>query len=163
MPRKVAYQVGYAQAFPRSGTDAVVEYAHADRATYTDQFAELAWFTDGLPNALPVGPDGNEVFARVGQRLSPKLSSFVSFRDRRRVQDNFPAPTDRALDLGLDYHLGASRSVGLQYSDYREDPFTGTVPPNPYGATELPGSFGGADAGQRLRRHILGVSFLQAF
>lgn len=163
VPRKVAYLLGYAQSFPRSGTDAVLEYAHTDRATYTDQFSELAWFTDGLPNAMPVGPNGNEVFLRIGQRLTPKLSSFIALRDRHRVSDTFPAPTDRSVDLGLDYHLGASRSIGLQYSDYREDPFTGTVPPNPYGGPELPGQFGGADAGQYLRRHIIGVSFLQAF
>jgi hypothetical protein len=163
VPRKVAYLVGYAQTFARSGTDAVLEYAHADRATYSDQVPGLAWLTDDLPNAHPIGPNGNEVFLRVGQRITRRVSASVAARDRWRVVDTFPAPTDRALDLGLDYRLSASRSIGLQYEYYREDPFTGTVPANPYGGPELPGQFGGADAGQRLRRHILGVSFLQSF
>lgn len=157
VPRKIGYLLGYAQVFPRSGTDAVLEYAHADRATYTaPAVAELAWFDGDLPQAHPIGPNGKEVFVRLGQRLNPRLHLSVEARDRRRVADDFSAPTSRSLDVGLDYRLGPSRSVGLTLSDYREDPFTGvsniTIPPA-----------GGAAAGERLRRRILALSFLQAF
>lgn len=156
VPRKIGYLLGYGQVFPTSGTDVVLEYAHMDRATYTDQFAELAWFDGDLPQGHPVGPNGREVFVRVGQRLTPKFDLSAEFRDRRRVASDFPAPTSRSLDLGLAYHLSTAQSVGLRYSDYREDAYTGLpdalVPPA-----------GGAGSGQNLRRHIIGLSFLQGF
>ena len=163
VPRKVGYLLGVARTFRQTGTDAVVEFTHTDRAVYTDNYPELAWFNDNLPTGSPVGPNGNEIFGRIGQRLGRRITSFVSYRNRTRSSDDFPAPADRALDLGLDYHLAASRSIGLQYSYYREDPFTGTVPNNPYGGPELPGVFGGAADGERLRRSILGIDFLQSF
>ena len=156
VPRKIGYLLGYGQVFPTSGTDVVLEYAHIDRATYTDQFAELAWFDGDLPQGSPVGPNGREVYARVGQRLTPKLDLSAAFRDRRRVANDFPAPTSRSLDLGLAYHLSAAQSVGLQYSDYREDAYTGLP-------DALVPAAGGAGSGQNLRRHILGLSFLQGF
>ncbi len=77
-------------------------------------------------------------------------------RDRRRVSDDFPAPTDRSVDVNFAYRLHAAQSVGLRFSDYREDPFTGT-------STSLPGVFGGASDGQHLRRRQIALSFLQAF
>ncbi len=67
-PRKIGYLLGYAQVFPRSGTDAAIEYAHTDRAVYSDQERELAWFDDDLPQGHPIGPNGNELFLRLGQR-----------------------------------------------------------------------------------------------
>lgn len=156
VPRKIGYLLGWSQAFPQSGTDAVLEFAHADSTTYSNQQSELAWFSDGLPQGLPSGPNGNEIFIRIGQRIIPRLDGSVEFRDRRRVSDDFPAPNDRSLDLALAYHLSASQSIGLQYADYREDPYTET-------STSIPGQFGGASDGQLLRRHIIGIGFLQAF
>jgi len=158
-PRKIGYLLGYADALARSGTDLVLEFTHTDRELYTrlpPGSLALASFRDDLPLGDPVGPNGNEVFLRLGQRLGPRLDLSVEARDRRRASADFPAVRASALDLALAYHLGASQSVGLAYSQYREDPYPGTVLP--------PGSgTGGADYGEILRRHVLTVSFLQGF
>jgi hypothetical protein len=156
VPRKIGYLVGYAQSFPQTGTDAVLEFAHADRATYSAAHPELAWYSSDLPEGHPVGTNGNEVFVRLGQRFDRRVSGSVEWRDRHRVANDFPAPNVRSLDLSLAYRLDPARSLGLRLSDYREDPFTGA-------SAETPGSFGGAAAGERLRRRIIGLDFLQAF
>ncbi|MDQ2687326.1 MAG: hypothetical protein M3Y28_05610 [Armatimonadota bacterium] len=157
VPRKLGYLLGYAQAFPHSGTDVVVEYAHTDRETYTGYVGpELAWFDGDLPQGHPIGPNGKEVSIRLGQRLTPKFDLSAEFRDRRRTANDFPAPTVRSVDLGLAYHLSASQSVGLRLTDYREDPFTGV-------ANTTVTITGGAGGGESLRRRIIGLSFLQAF
>jgi hypothetical protein len=158
-PRKIGYLLGYADAFARSGTDFVLEFTHTDRELYTrvpPAVPPLASFRDDLPLGHPIGPNGNEVFLRLGQRLAPRLDFSVEARDRRRASADFPAVRASALDLALAYHLGASQSVGLAYSQYREDPSPGAV--------LAPGAgTGGADYGETLRRHILSVSFLQGF
>jgi len=158
-PRKIGYLLGYAQSFPRTGTQLVLEYAHTDRQTYTKLPplpTSLAWFSGDLPLGYPSGTNGNQFYVRLGQRLTQRLDFSLDARDRRRASADFPATAARALDLALAYHLGASQSVGLRYSDYSEDPFPGLLLP--------PGSgTGGADYGVRLRRHLLAVSFLQGF
>lgn len=156
VPRKIAYLVGYAQSFPKSGTDAVLEYNRTDRATFTDAESELAWFDNDLPQGSPVGPNGREIFGRIGQKLGPKLDIAVEARDRRRLGNDFPAPNQRAIDVLLGYRLAPSRSLGLRLSDYREEPFTGQ-------SSSVPGQFGGAAFGQRLRRRLFAISFLQSF
>ncbi len=156
VPRKIAYLVGYAQSFPKSGTDAVLEYNRSDRTTFTDSEPELAFFDNDLPQGNPVGPNGREIFGRIGQRLGAKLDIAVEARDRRRVADDFPAPNQRAIDVLLGYRLAPSRSLGLRLSDYREEPFAGQSP-------SVPGQFGGAAYGQRLRRRLFAISFLQSF
>ena len=158
-PRKIAYLLGYADVFARSGTDIVLEFTHADRELYTrlpPGSPALSSFRGDLPLGSPVGPNGNEVFLRLGQRLAPRLDFSVEGRDRRRASADFPAVRTSALDFALAYHLGAAQSVGLTYSFYREDPYPGpTLPPG--------SGVGGADYGEALRRHILGFSFLQGF
>ncbi len=156
VPRKIAYTIGYARVFPQTGTDAVLEFNHTDRATFTDVEAELARFYRDLPQSSPVGPNGNELFLRIGQRIGARLDIAVEARDRRRVASDFPAPNARSVDILLGYRLSRAQSLGLRLSDYREDPFTGV--------TDSPsGTFGGAANGQRLRRRIIALSFLQSF
>ncbi len=158
-PRKIGYLLGCADTFTRSGTDFALEYAHTDRETYTKLPplpTSLASIDGGLPQGYPIGPNGNEVFLRIGQRLAARLNFAVEARDRVRVSDDFPAPHERAVDLNLAYHLGAAQSIGLRYDDYWEDPYTG--PALPAGS-----SAGGADYGATVRRRILAVSFLQGF
>ena len=158
-PRKIGYLLGYADVFARSGTDVALEFTHTDREVYTrlpPGSPALASFRADLPLGSPVGPNGNEVFLRLGQRLTPRLDFSFEARDRRRAAADFPAVRASALDLALAYRLGASQSLGLTFSRYREDPYPGPVLP--------PGSgTGGADYGQTLRRDILSVSFLQGF
>lgn len=158
-PRKIGYLLGYSQSFPRTGTQVVLEYTHTDRQTYTKLPplpTSLAWYSGDLPLGYPTGTNGNQVYLRLGQRLSPRLDFALDARDRRRASADFPAVTARALDLALAYHLGASQSVGLRYSNYSEDPFPSFVLPPGNGT-------GGADYGQHLRRHLLAISFLQGF
>ncbi|MGI4789020.1 MAG: hypothetical protein ACRYFS_09240 [Janthinobacterium lividum] len=158
-PRKIGYLLGYAQTFDRSGTDLVLEYAHTDQQTYTKVLplpTSLAWFNGDLPIGYPSGTNGNQVYARLGQRLTSRLDLSLEGRDRQRASADFPAVNARSLDLGLAYHLGVSQSIGFQYSDYHEDPYPGAVLPAGDGT-------GGADYGQLLRRHIVAVSFLQGF
>ena len=158
-PRKIAYLLGYADDFARSGTDVALEFTHTDRQLYTrvpPTVVSLATFRDGLPLGDPLGPNGNEVYLRLGQRLAPRLDIAAEGRDRRRASADFPAVRASALDVSLAYHLGAAQSVGLSYGLYREDPYPGTV--------LAPGSgAGGADYGETLRRHTVSVSFLQGF
>ena len=158
-PRKIGYLLGYADTFARSGTNVVLEYAHTDRQTYTKLPPlpiSLAWYNGDLPIGYPSGTNGNQVYLRVGQRLSPRLDFSIDGYDRKRASADFPAVNSRALDLALAYHLGLSQSIGLRYSDYHEDPFPGALLPPSYGT-------GGADYGQLVRRRILAVSFLQGF
>ena len=158
-PRKIGYLLGYADVFARSGTDFVVEYAHTDRQTYTKLPplpTSLAWYSGDLPLGYPSGTNGNQIYARLGQTLTPRLALSVDGYNRRRASADFPAVTSSAVDLALAYRLGLSQSVGLRYSDYRENPYPGASLPPGYGA-------GGVDYGQRVRRRILGISFLQGF
>ncbi len=158
-PRKIGYLLGYAQAFERTGTDAVLEFAHTDQQTYTrlpPLPTGLAWYSGDLPLGYPSGTDANQVYLRLGQKLSSRLDVSADGYDRQRVTGNFPAPQASAVNLALAYHLGLSQSVGLRFSDYREDPYPGPALPPGYGT-------GGADYGQTVRRRILAVSFLQGF
>ena len=158
-PRKIGYLLGYAQNFERSGTNVVLEFAHTDRQTYTKLPplpTSLAWYSDDLPIGYPSGTNADQLYLRLGQKLSSRLDVSADGYDRRRVSGDFPAPQSRAVDLALAYHLGLSQSIGLRFSDYREDPYPGAVLPPGYGA-------GGADYGQTVRRRLLAVSFLQGF
>ena len=158
-PRKIGYLLGYTEAFERTGTEVVLEYAHTDKQTYTKLPplpTSLAWYSADLPLGYPSGTNGSQVFLRLGQRLSSRLDVSLEGRDRQRASADFPSPNARAVDLAFAYHLGLSQSIGLRFSDYREDPYPGPALPPGYGA-------GGADYGQLLRRHILAISFLQGF
>ncbi len=158
-PRKIGYLLGYAQTFERTGTDAELEYAHTDRQTYTKLPplpTSLAWYSGDLPIGYPSGTDADQVYLRLGQKLSSRLDLSADGYNRRRVSGDFPAPQASAVDLALAYHLGLSQSIGLRFSDYREDSYPGAVLPPGYGT-------GGADYGQTVRRRILAVSFLQGF
>ena len=159
-PRKIGYLLGYADALARFGADFVVEYAHTDQQTYTKLPplpTSLAWYNGGLPLGYPSGTNGNQVYGRLNQRLTPRVELSVDGYNRQRSSISFPAVTASAVDLAVAYRLGQSQSIGLRFSDYRENPY-------PYGVTLPPGyGAGGADYGQLVRRHLFGISFLQGF
>jgi hypothetical protein len=158
-PRKIGYLLGYADVFARSGADFVIEYAHTDQQTYTKLPplpTSLAWYNAGLPIGYPSGTNGNQVYARLGQRLTPRVELSLDGYNRQRTSVSFPAVTATAVDVAVAYRLGGSQSIGLRYSDYRQHPYPYGVLPPGYGA-------GGTDYGQLVRRHILGISFLQGF
>ncbi len=158
-PRKIGYLLGYADTLARSGTSFAVEYAHIDRQTYTKLPplpTSLAWYNGDLPIGYPSGTNGNQIYARLNQRVTPRVELSVDGYNRRRASADFPAVTASAVDLAVAYRLGQSQSIGLRYSDYRETPYPGALLPPGYGT-------GGADYGQLVRRHIFGISFLQGF
>ncbi len=159
-PRKVGYLLGYGDTLARSGTAFAVEFAHTDQQTYTKLPplpTSLAWYNGDLPIGYPSGTNGNQVYARVNQRVTPRVELSLDGYNRQRSSADFPAVTSSAVDLAVAYRLGASQSVGLRYSNYRQNPYPDgvTLPPG-YGA-------GGADYGQTVRRHLFGISFLQGF
>ncbi len=158
-PRKIGYLLGYADTLARSGTNFVVEFAHTDQQTYTrlpPLPTSLAWYNGDLPIGYPSGTNGNQVYARLGQRVTPRVELSLDGYNRQRSSINFPAVTASAVDLALAYRLGLSQSIGLRFSDYRENPYPYGVLPPGYGT-------GGADYGQTVRRHLFGISFLQGF
>ncbi len=158
-PRKIGYLLGYADTLARSGTSFAVEYAHTDKQTYTKLPplpTSLAWYNGDLPLGYPSGTNGNQIYARLNQRVTPRVELSLDGYNRRRASADFPAVTASAVDFALAYRLGQSQSIGLRYSNYRENPYPGAVLPPGYGS-------GGADYGQLVRRHIFGISFLQGF
>lgn len=158
VPRKVGYLVGAAGKLKSSGTDGVVEYMHSDPATFTKADAgiePLGWFYDGLPLAHPAGPNASEIYARLGQAISPRWSVAVDGRRRVRINDSFPAPDVRELNAAVTYHLTTAASVGVRYSDFREDPFPGT------GDTTVVA--GGEDFGARIREKLAAVDVQVVF
>ena len=124
-PRKIGYLLGYADVFARSGTDFALEYAHTDQQTYTKLPplpTSLAWYNAGLPLGYPSGTNGNQVYARLGQRLAPRVELSLDGYNRQRTTTAFPAVTATAVDVAFAYRLGLSQSIGLRYSDYRQHP-----------------------------------------
>ena len=153
-PRKIAYLVGAAGRLKSTGTDGVVEYMHSDVNTYTKNqvgVESLGWFYDGLPLGHPSGPNGNEIFGRLGQKIGARSYFSVEARRRVRVSDAFPAPDVRSVDAAFTYHLNATSSVGLRYFDFSEDPL---IAPgvDPY----FPG---GDNYGARIRRKVAAVDY----
>jgi hypothetical protein len=158
VPRKVAYLVGAAGKIRSSGTDGVIEYMHADPRAFTKAQAgiePLGWFYDGLPLAHPAGSNASEIYGRLGQAISSRWSMAVDARRRVRIDDSFPAPSVRELGAAVTYHLTPAASVGVRYSDFREDPFPGT------GDTAVVA--GGEDFGSRIREKLAAVDVQVAF
>jgi len=153
-PRKIGYLIGAAGRLKSTGTDGVIEYMHADVNTYTKNqpgVESLGWFYDGLPLGHPAGPDGNEIFARLGQKLGSRTYLSVEARRRTRVSDAFPSPELRSVDAAVTYHLNSTSSVGLRYFDFSEDPViaSGVDPFFP----------GGDNYGSRIRRKVAAVDY----
>lgn len=156
--RKVAYLVGYNHTFTTSGTNLAVEYVHSDPQTYTKPDVgrdNLAWFAGDLPLGHPIGANGQEVYARIGQRLGDRIDVMVGGIVRRRLDNSFPAPNDGLFTASLAFHVNASRSIAIRYADFREDAYTGGV--------ILPQATGGADYGTSVRQKLVAVDYLIGF
>lgn len=156
-PRKIAYLVGFA-ARPSARTGLTAEYVFADPTTYSFHTTANQW-QKGLYDeiGLPSGPNTQEVYVRLDQKLTPKLSLALSARDRRRHDDSFPAPTARDLAATASYALGARSAVRLTFHDYRQDPFP-LAPSAPVGNGFQPTNAEG-DYGQLLRIRQLDVAY----
>ena len=156
-PRKIAYLVGFA-AHPLARTGITAEYLFADPTTYTFHNTSSQWEKGRYDEiALPSGPNTQEVYVRLDQKLTQRLSLALSVRDRRRHDDSFPAPTARDLDATASYALNARSGVRLIFHDYRQDPFP-IAPSVPIGNGFQPSNQEG-NYGQRLRIRQLDVSY----
>ena len=156
-PRKIAYLVGFA-AHPLARTGITAEYLFADPTTYTFHNTSSQWEKGRYDEiALPSGPNTQEVYVRLDQKLTQRLSLALSVRDRRRHDDSFPAPTARDLAATASYALNARSGVRLIFHDYRQDPFP-IAPSVPIGNGFQPSNQEG-NYGQRLRIRQLDVSY----
>ena len=156
--RKVGYLVGLDQTFPASGTSVAAEYARTDPGTYSKTAAgrePLSWFVSDLPIGHPIGSNGQEVFGRLGQRLSSRLDLALTGTVRRRIDSSFPAPNDTLVTAALAYHVNANQSVGVRFADFREDPYNGAVVIN--------SAPGGADYGVKVREKVVALDYQIGF
>ncbi len=156
-PRKIAYLVGFA-AQPTTTTDLTAEYSFADPTTYTFHTLDAEWEKGQYDEiALPTGPNAQDIYVRLGQKLTPRLSLALAGRDRRRHDDSFPMPTARDLSATGTYTLDHRSDVQLTYHDYRQDPFP-LNPSVPVGNGNQPSNIEG-NYGQLLRIHQLDVAY----
>ena len=128
-PRKIAYLAGAAYQ-PLAGTNLIAEYSFADPTTYTSRNVDTQWQKGQYDTiGLPSGPNSQEVFVRVSQKVAPKLNVALEGRDRRRHDNSFPAPNSRDLAGTVEYAPSSRSGIELAYHDYRQEAF-----PLPVGA-----------------------------
>jgi len=122
-PRKIAQLAGIAfQPLPQTGI--VAEYTFADPTTYSSRIVDTQWQKGQYDElGLPAGPNSREVFVRVSQRLRPGLTAALQGRDRRRVDDTFPAPNSRDYAASLEFSPNRRNSFAVTYHDYRQEAF----------------------------------------
>ncbi len=127
-PRKIAQLAGIAfQPLPQTGI--IAEYTFADPTTYSSRATTTQWQEGRYDElGLPSGPNSREVFVRLSQRLHPGLTAALQGRDRRRVDDTFPAPNSRDYAASLEFSPDRRNSVSVTYHDYRQDAFP--IPPS---------------------------------
>ncbi|MGI4788307.1 MAG: capsule assembly Wzi family protein [Janthinobacterium lividum] len=122
-PRKVAQLAGVAFQ-PGPGTGIVAEYTFADPTTYSSRSVDTQWQKGQYDElGLPSGPNSRELFLRLSRRLHPGLTVALQERDRRRVDDNFPAPNSRDYAASVEFSPNQHNSIELTYHDYRQDAF----------------------------------------
>ena len=156
-PRKIAYLVGFA-AHPLAHTGVTAEYTFADPTTYSFHTTSDQWENGKYDEiGLPSGPNSREIYVRLDQKLTQKLSLALSARDRRRHDDSFPAPTARDLAATASYALDARSGLRLTFHDYRQDPFP-LDPSVPIVSIFQPTNQEG-NYGQRLRIRQLDVAY----
>ena len=122
-PRKIAQLAGVAFQ-PAPGTGIVAEYTFADPTTYSSRIVDTQW-QKGQYDALglPSGPNSRELFLRLSQRLHPGLTVSFQGRDRRRVDNSFPAPNSRDYAASVEFSPDRHNSIAVTYHDYRQDAF----------------------------------------
>lgn len=122
-PRKIAQLAGLAFQ-PAPGTGIVAEYTFADPTTYSSRIMDTQWQKGQYDQiGLPSGPNAREFFVRFSRRLHPGLTLSLEGRDRRRVDETFPAPNSRDYAASVEFAPSRKSSVSLTYHDYRQQAF----------------------------------------
>jgi hypothetical protein len=159
IPRKIAYLIG-GHTQVSQGTSLTLEYDFADPNTYTNrnnnaiwQFGQYDWI------GLPTGPNSNEVYARLDQRVDKRVIAAIEYRDLMRDGLSWISPTAKEFTAGGSYQAGNDDSFGIEYIRYTQDPYPYT--PGAPGAPPLnnlaPVSQG--YVGQYLRASEIDVSY----
>ncbi len=122
-PRKIAQLAGVAFQ-PAPGTGIVAEYTFADPTTYSSRNTDTQWQKGQYDElGLPSGPNSREFFLRLSRRLHPGLTVALQGRDRKRVDETFPAPNSRDYAASVEFSPGRKSSIALTYHDYRQEAF----------------------------------------
>ncbi len=122
-PRKIAQLAGIAFQ-PAPGTGIVAEYTFADPTTYSSRITDTQWQKGQYDElGLPSGPNSREFFVRVSRRLHPGLTVSLQGRDRKRVDETFPAPNSRDYAASVEFAPSRKSSIALTYHDYRQEVF----------------------------------------
>ena len=132
-PRKIGYLLGYAQTFERSGTNVEFEFAHTDQSDLHQAVAAAHKF--GLVQWRPAArlSQWNQRRSRCicgsAKSCRPRLDlSPLTATTAAGSRQTFPRLTGPCCQtVAFAYHLGLSQSIGLRYSDYREDPYPGAA------------------------------------
>lgn len=123
VPRKIGYLLGTAFA-PDATTNLVGEYAYADPTTFTHHAPEEQWTNGNFDElGLPSGPNSRDLYGRIDQKLTRRLTLTADITDRMRKSLSFPEPTDREMVGALTYQLERKSWVNISYIDFKEDPF----------------------------------------
>lgn len=161
-PQKLAYLVG-ATGETRGGTGLTVEYDAADPTAYAYQNTEAEW-QEGNDNylGLPDGPNSEEAFVRLSQRVTPKLTLALEDRDRWRRDNSFVEPSARDLAAYALLRLDNRNGITASYHQYRQDPFPFTpgAPGYPSGNGFTPISEGNPGARLRINEFDLGYQLV---
>ena len=122
-PRKIAQLAGVAFQ-PSPGTGIVAEYTFADPTTYSSRIVDTQWQKGQYDQlGLPTGPNSREFFVRFSRRLHPGLTVSVAGRDRKRIDETFPAPNSRDYAASVEFAPNRKSSLSLTYHDYRQQAF----------------------------------------
>ena len=122
-PRKIAQIAGVAFQ-PSPGTGIVAEYTFADPTTYSSRIVGTQWQKGQYDElGLPTGPNSREFFLRLSRRVQPGLTVAVQGRDRKRIDETFPAPNSRDYAASVEFAPSRKSSIVLTYHDYRQQAF----------------------------------------
>lgn len=122
-PRKIAQIAGVAFQ-PSPGTGIVAEYTFADPTTYSSRIVGTQWQKGQYDElGLPTGPNSREFFLRLSRRVQPGLTVAVQGRDRKRIDETFPAPDSRDYAASVEFAPSRKSSIVLTYHDYRQQAF----------------------------------------
>ncbi|MDR3707217.1 MAG: hypothetical protein P4L33_02875 [Capsulimonadaceae bacterium] len=159
-PRRIGYLFG-ASTHTGTGTSLTVEYAFADPTSNVFQNNNAAW-ERGLYSyiGMPNGPNTQELSGVFGQDLGERLRLAVSYRNRLRHDNSFPEPASREISAGPYYKLDSRQSIGIQYVDYRQDPFTAKLSALPVGGN-VPLSM--SNYGTRIRTQEVDATYQVTF
>ena len=73
--------------------------------------------------ACRLAPIPANLFLRLSRRVRPGLTLALQGRDRRRVNDSFPAPNSRDYAASVEFSPDHHNSIAVTYHDYSQDAF----------------------------------------